>query len=125
MSSSDLNARFSSINTKAFAGHRVVMTGKLRELQRDEAEMIVERAGGLTTGSVSGKTSLLVAGKNAGSKLERVRELGIEIIDEKEFLKRALGSNEEKCTGDLTSVDVIAGGEGIEISLSEITAGLF
>ena len=76
------------INTEAFAGLTVVITGKLLYLERADAELLVERAGGSATGSVSGKTDVLVAGDKAGSKLEKAKGLGIEILDEKGFIAK-------------------------------------
>lgn len=125
MTNSGLDARLSSINPQAFTDLRVVITGKLLELQRDQAELIVERAGGSVTGSVSGKTNLLVAGEKAGSKLARARELGIEVIDEKEFLKRAFITSQGEPEKRIGGVDLIAGGHGIDVVLSEINADLF
>jgi DNA ligase (NAD+) len=72
-----------------FAGMTVVLTGTLETLERKEAEDIIKRLGGKASGSVSSKTSLVVAGAKAGSKLEKARTLGIEIIDEEEFKRRA------------------------------------
>lgn len=68
-------------------GLTLVITGTLSTLDRSAAEALVERLGGRAAGSVSKKTDYLVAGENAGSKLERARSLGIKIIDEAEFLR--------------------------------------
>ncbi len=70
------------------SGQTLVFTGKLEQLTREEAEAITERLGGRAAGSVSRATSLVVAGPGAGSKLEKARELGIEVIDEATFLVR-------------------------------------
>ena len=72
----------------ALAGKTVVITGTLPTLSRTKATEAVERAGGRVTNSVSKATSFLVAGEEAGSKLEKARTLGVEIIDEAELLKR-------------------------------------
>jgi DNA ligase (NAD+) len=72
----------------ALSGKTVVITGTLPTLSRTKATEVVEQAGGRVTNSVSKATSFLVAGDEAGSKLEKARALGIEIIDEKELLKR-------------------------------------
>jgi DNA ligase (NAD+) len=69
----------------AFAGKIVVLTGTLSSMSRDEAKERVEAAGGKVTGSVSKKTDLVVAGAEAGSKLDRARELGVEVMDEARF----------------------------------------
>lgn len=69
-------------------GLTVVLTGTLPTLSRSEAGKLVERAGGHVSGSVSKKTSLVVAGAEAGSKLEKATSLGIEVIDEAELLRR-------------------------------------
>jgi len=70
------------------AGMTVVLTGTLPTLSRSEATALVERAGGRVAGSVSKKTSLVVAGSEAGSKLEKATSLGIPVIDEDELLRR-------------------------------------
>jgi DNA ligase (NAD+) len=57
-------------------------------LSRTKATAVIEAAGGRVTGSVSKSTSFLVAGEEAGSKLEKARSLGVEIIDEAELLRR-------------------------------------
>jgi DNA ligase (NAD+) len=59
-----------------------VLTGTLPTLTRDEAKRRIEAAGGKTAGSVSKKTSYVVAGDDAGSKLDKARELNIPVIDE-------------------------------------------
>ena len=57
-------------------------------MTRDEAREAIREAGGTPAGSVSAKTHVVVAGEKAGSKLAKAQELGIEIIDEEEFLRR-------------------------------------
>jgi DNA ligase (NAD+) len=73
-----------------FSGKTVVLTGTLAGLSRDEARAEIERRGGKVSGSVSRKTDLVVAGEEAGSKLEKARELGVKVVDEAEF-RRMLG----------------------------------
>jgi DNA ligase (NAD+) len=63
-------------------GKTLVITGTLPTLGRDEAKELIEAAGGKVSGSVSKKTNWLVAGEEAGSKLDKARELGIAILDE-------------------------------------------
>ncbi len=70
-----------------FAGMTFVLTGTLPTLKRDEAAAIIEKFGGKTSGSVSKKTSIVLAGEEAGSKLTKAQQLGIRIIDEEEFRK--------------------------------------
>ena len=66
----------------AVAGKTFVLTGTLQGLTRGEAKARIKAAGGKVTGSVSGKTDFVVAGENAGSKLQKARQLEVEIIDE-------------------------------------------
>jgi len=68
------------------AGKTVVVTGTLSRYSREEIHKLIEREGGKAGGSVSSKTSYLVAGEAAGSKLEKARSLGVEVLTEDEFL---------------------------------------
>lgn len=70
-----------------FAGKVFVLTGTLSLFTRDEATEKIERRGGKVSGSVSKKTSFVVAGENAGSKLKKATELGIAVLGEAEFLE--------------------------------------
>ncbi|MCH5187859.1 MAG: NAD-dependent DNA ligase LigA [Oscillospiraceae bacterium] len=72
-----------------FDGMTFVLTGTLPNLRRNEAAKIIEDNGGKVSGSVSKKTSCVVAGEEAGSKLDKANALGIEVIDEAELLRRA------------------------------------
>jgi DNA ligase (NAD+) len=72
----------------ALSGKTVVITGTLPTLSRSKATETVEAAGGRVTSSVSKATSFLVAGEEAGSKLEKAKALGVEVIDEAELLAR-------------------------------------
>ncbi|HEX7337295.1 MAG TPA: NAD-dependent DNA ligase LigA [Gemmatimonadales bacterium] len=69
-------------------GQTYVITGTLPTLSRSEASSLIEEAGGRVAGSISRKTTALVAGEEAGSKLEKAKELGVEVIDEAELLRR-------------------------------------
>jgi len=70
-----------------FEGLTFVLTGTLDTLGRKEAAALIEQNGGKVTGSVSKKTSIVLAGEEAGSKLDKAHSLGIRVIDEKEFLE--------------------------------------
>ena len=71
-----------------FKGKSIVVTGTLDHLGRKEAEDLIRKNGGNASGSVSRKTAFVVAGEDAGSKLERAQMYGVEVIDEDEFLRR-------------------------------------
>ena len=71
------------------AGKTFVLTGTLANYSRDEAKKMIEDAGGKVTGSVTKKTDYVVAGTDAGSKLDKAKELGVAVIDEKEMEKLA------------------------------------
>jgi DNA ligase (NAD+) len=77
--------------TAQLAGLTFVLTGTLPTLTRDEAKQKIENAGGKTAGSVSKKTSYLVAGEEAGSKLDKARELNIPVLDEAGLLALLAG----------------------------------
>ncbi len=74
------------------SGQTAVITGTLPTLSRAKATSVIEAAGGRVTGSVSKSTDFLVAGEEAGSKLEKAKTLGVDIIDEAELLRRVSSS---------------------------------
>jgi DNA ligase (NAD+) len=76
------------------AGLTMVLTGGLERLSREEATALAQAAGARVASSVSKKTDFVVAGENPGSKLAKAEQLGVEVIDEAEFLRR-LGRGEE------------------------------
>ena len=76
----------------ALAGKTFVLTGTLPTLKRDDAKKRIEDAGGKVAGSVSKKTDYVVAGDDAGSKLDKAKELGVAVIGEDELLKLIAGS---------------------------------
>lgn len=76
-----------AVKDSRFAGMTFVLTGELSNYKRDEAAAIIESFGGKASSSVSKKTSVVLAGENAGSKLQKAIELGVKIIDEAEFEK--------------------------------------
>jgi len=80
--------------TTQLAGVTLVLTGTLPNLSRDEAKAMIETAGGKVSGSVSKKTSYVVAGEDAGSKLDKAQELKVPVLDEAGLLK-LLGKSTE------------------------------
>ncbi len=76
---------------RPWAGQTFVVTGTLPTMSRDEAKDFIEARGGKVTGSVSSKTDYLVVGENAGSKLDKARQLGVKILEEAELRALAEG----------------------------------
>jgi DNA ligase (NAD+) len=76
----------------ALAGKTFVLTGTLERHTRDQAKQLIEDAGGKVAGSVSKKTDYVVAGAEAGSKLDKAKELGVAVIGEKEMEELLKGS---------------------------------
>ncbi len=74
-----------TVKSDIFAGQFVVLTGTLSQFKRSEAQKLIEENGGECQSSVTSKTTLVVAGEAAGSKLEKAQKLGVKIIDEAEF----------------------------------------
>ena len=79
----------SEIIESPFTGKTVVLTGTLEQMGRSEAKKLLESLGANVSGSVSKKTDLVIAGENAGSKLDKANSLGIPVMDEETFLKEA------------------------------------
>jgi DNA ligase (NAD+) len=79
---------------EAFAGRQFVLTGRLETMTRDEARALIEARGGRVTSTVSKKTDYVVAGEEAGSKLDKARALNLKVIDEA-ALKEMLGATAE------------------------------
>lgn len=70
-----------------FTGENVVLTGTLQKFRRSDAQKLIEEAGGACQSAVTQKTTLVVAGESAGSKLDKAKSLGIRVIGEEEFIK--------------------------------------
>ena len=83
----EVNARAEGV----FSAKTFVLTGTLPSLSRDDAKALIEKAGGKVAGSVSKKTTVLVAGEEAGSKLAKAQELGITIWSEEDLLRELAG----------------------------------
>jgi DNA ligase (NAD+) len=81
------------VTTKPLDGKTLVVTGKLQDSTREEIEQRIKKLGGRVSSSVSKKTSYLVAGEDAGSKLDKARELGVPVLTEEEF-ERLAASND-------------------------------
>ena len=69
------------------AGKTIVVTGTLENFTRQQIEQAIKQAGAKASSSVSKKTDFVLAGENPGSKLDKARKLGVEVINEKEFLE--------------------------------------
>lgn len=81
-------------STSFFAGKTIVLTGKLEQLSRNEAKEEIEKLGGKVSGSVSKKTDLVIAGEDAGSKLTKAEELGVEVWNEEKMIEELKKSQE-------------------------------
>lgn len=77
----------SAKKSKVLSGKTIVVTGTLEKFTRQSIQQAIKDNGGKTSSSISKKTDLLVAGKNAGSKLEKANKLNVEVIDENQFMK--------------------------------------
>jgi DNA ligase (NAD+) len=69
------------------AGKTIVVTGTLGSLSRQQAEQAIRQAGAKAASSVSKKTDYVLAGQNPGSKLDKAKELGVEVINEEQFME--------------------------------------
>ena len=76
-----------TVKSDKFAGKTFVFTGTLANRSREAAAELVQQHGGKISGSVSKKTDYVVVGSDAGSKLDKARELGVTVLDEREFEK--------------------------------------
>jgi len=85
-------AKAETLEFQPLAGQTIVVTGTLTHYKRDEIETVIEQHGGKTLDSVSKKTSFVLAGVKAGSKLAKAQSLGIPVIDEDEFVRRITGA---------------------------------
>ena len=82
-----VNVSARETNDGNFKGINAVLTGSLQKYKRSEAERLIVERGGEVSSSVSKAVNLVIAGEEAGSKLEKAKKLGVKIIDESEFEK--------------------------------------
>lgn len=88
----DIDESKKELSSQKLSGLTFVLTGKLSSFTRDEAASIIKANGGKVSGSVSGKTSYLIAGEDGGSKLTKAEQLGVPIIDENKFIEMTGGN---------------------------------
>ena len=89
-----LSAEQTAAQSDRLAGQSIVISGVFQHHSRDEYKLIIEQNGGKNVGSISGKTSFILAGDNMGpSKLEKAQKLGIRIVSEEEFLEMLKGND--------------------------------
>lgn len=93
-------AEAAASTTPILEGLTIVVTGTLSRYTRDEIKELITEHGGRAAGSVSKKTSFVVAGENAGSKLDKAQQLGVEMLTEDEFFERISGGSSTAETGD-------------------------
>jgi len=74
-------------HSEKLAGKTIVVTGTLENFSRQQARQAIRQAGGKSSSSISNKTDFVLAGENPGGKLDKARKLGVEVIDEKQFMK--------------------------------------
>ncbi len=104
-------------------GLSIVVTGTLESFSRKEAKDAIEAAGGRAASSVSGKTSFVVAGESPGSKLDKARELGVEVIDEAEFARRLKGAGTLETTDGQGGPEENPGGSSPDESAGPLFGG--
>ena len=83
----EINKSDETTQNSNFSGKTIVLTGSLENYTRPELTKILQNLGANVTSSVSKKTDIVIAGTDAGSKLDKAKELGIKVIDEKELLE--------------------------------------
>jgi DNA ligase (NAD+) len=88
-----------TVTVGPLTGKTVVLTGTLPTLSREQAKEMIENAGGKVSGSVSKKTHLVVAGEEAGSKLDKARELGVTVLDEAALLTMLSAGSDASVSG--------------------------